>query len=50
MRRTFNMGIGLIVVVAPQDAATVLSQLTGSLVIGELVNRERGQTPVLQFS
>jgi phosphoribosylformylglycinamidine cyclo-ligase len=49
MRRTFNMGIGLIVVVAPQDAATVLSQLTGSLVIGELVDRERGQTPLLQF-
>jgi phosphoribosylformylglycinamidine cyclo-ligase len=37
MRRTFNMGIGLIVMVAPGDAAAVLAQLNDGAVIGELV-------------
>lgn len=46
MRRTFNMGIGLILVVAPNDAESVLSQLkdageTGARVIGELEAGEK---------
>jgi phosphoribosylformylglycinamidine cyclo-ligase len=46
MRRTFNMGIGLILVVAPNDTESVLSQLkdageTGACVIGDLVAGEK---------
>jgi phosphoribosylformylglycinamidine cyclo-ligase len=42
MRRTFNMGIGLILVVAREDAEGVLPQLPDALVIGELVRGQRG--------
>jgi phosphoribosylformylglycinamidine cyclo-ligase len=55
MRRTFNMGIGLILIVAKSDADAVLAQLRGAgeenaRIIGELVSCERGQTPLLRFS
>jgi phosphoribosylformylglycinamidine cyclo-ligase len=41
MRRTFNMGIGLIVVVAPDHAEHVKAAVGGTL-IGEIVRGERG--------
>jgi phosphoribosylformylglycinamidine cyclo-ligase len=46
MRRTFNMGIGLIVVVSREQAESVLSALTsagepGARVIGELIEGEK---------
>ncbi len=37
MRRTFNMGIGLIVVCGAPDAEAMLAQLPGARVIGELI-------------
>jgi phosphoribosylformylglycinamidine cyclo-ligase len=41
MRRTFNMGVGLIVVTAPGDAPIVLTQLPDAVVIGDLVPGHR---------
>ena len=41
MRRTFNMGIGFIVVCSAGDAATLLPRLPGGRVIGELIEGER---------
>jgi len=37
MYRTFNMGIGMVLAVAPADAEAVRSQLPGALVVGEVV-------------
>jgi phosphoribosylformylglycinamidine cyclo-ligase len=41
MYRTFNMGVGIIVAVAPEDVESVRSQLPEAFVIGEVV-RGRG--------
>ncbi|NPA28665.1 MAG: phosphoribosylformylglycinamidine cyclo-ligase [Epsilonproteobacteria bacterium] len=43
MYRTFNMGVGMVLVVAPEDVETVLAQSDGYL-IGELTEGERGVT------
>jgi phosphoribosylformylglycinamidine cyclo-ligase len=40
MYRTFNMGIGIVLAVAPKDADAVRSQVPGSLVVGEVVRGE----------
>ncbi len=37
MYRTFNMGIGMVVAVAPADADAVRSQITEALAVGEVV-------------
>ena len=37
MYRTFNMGIGIVLAVAPADADAVRSQVPGALVVGEVV-------------
>jgi len=46
MRRTFNMGIGFVVVVAPEDAAAATRALEAQgervYAIGEIVPGERG--------
>jgi phosphoribosylformylglycinamidine cyclo-ligase len=41
MRRTFNMGIGLIVISSPSDGAALLPQLPDARVIGELIAGEK---------
>lgn len=46
MFRTFNMGLGMIVVVARADAADVTA-LPGARVVGEIVERAGGETPVV---
>ena len=46
MRRTFNMGIGLIVIVAPPDADATLAHLGDARVIGTLVPGARQVTYV----
>ena len=40
MYRTFNMGLGIVLAVAPADADAVRSQLPGALVVGEVVRGE----------
>jgi phosphoribosylformylglycinamidine cyclo-ligase len=40
MYRVFNMGVGMIGVVRPEDLNTVLSSSKGSFVIGEVTDRE----------
>ena len=39
MFRTFNMGVGMVVVVAPEDAEDVIGAVPGSWRIGEVVHR-----------
>lgn len=39
MFRTFNMGVGMVVVVAPGDAEDVIGAVPGSWLIGEVVHR-----------
>jgi phosphoribosylformylglycinamidine cyclo-ligase len=51
MLRTFNMGIGLIVVTSPDDAGAVLDDLAargerGARIIGEIA---RGDAPSVQY-
>ncbi|WP_461212993.1 phosphoribosylformylglycinamidine cyclo-ligase [Lacticaseibacillus sp. GG6-2] len=41
MRRTFNLGIGMVLAVAPDAAAAVLAQAPHSKVIGQVVDREQ---------
>ncbi len=40
MERTFNLGLGMVVVVAPEDADSLQAALPGSLCVGEIVPRE----------
>ncbi len=42
MRRAFNMGVGLVIAVAPDDASTICRELPGAWAIGRVVpgNRE----------
>jgi len=42
MFNTFNMGVGMIVIVAKQDAEAALSTVTGSYRLGEIVDGEKG--------
>jgi phosphoribosylformylglycinamidine cyclo-ligase len=42
MFNTFNMGVGMIVVVAKEDADAALSTVTGSYRLGEIVDGEKG--------
>jgi phosphoribosylaminoimidazole (AIR) synthetase len=38
MFRTFNMGIGIVLAVAPEDVEAVRAQLPEALTIGEVVS------------
>jgi len=40
MYRTFNMGIGIVLAVAPEDAEAVRARLPEALVVGEVVKGE----------
>ncbi len=40
MYRTFNMGLGIVLAVAPADADAVRSKLPGALAMGEVVRGE----------
>ncbi|MCI2077140.1 MAG: AIR synthase-related protein, partial [Sphaerochaeta sp.] len=42
MFNTFNMGVGMIVVVAKEDADAALSVVPGSYRLGEIVDGEKG--------
>ena len=46
MYRVFNMGVGLIGIVQPEDSETVMSSLDGSFVIGEIINREPNESSI----
>lgn len=39
MFRTFNMGIGMVVVVDPQDADAVLQLQPDSMILGSIISR-----------
>jgi phosphoribosylformylglycinamidine cyclo-ligase len=45
MYRTFNMGIGYVVVVKAADAAKTLKMLPESIVIGQINARQKNRTP-----
>ncbi len=45
MFRTFNMGVGIIVAVAPDEADGVLAQLAGGWRIGEVIAHEASRAP-----
>ena len=47
MYRTFNMGVGLVLVVSAEDAAAVTAALPDGWRLGEVVTREEGDPPVL---
>uniref|UniRef100_A0A3P9KXC3 Trifunctional purine biosynthetic protein adenosine-3 n=1 Tax=Oryzias latipes TaxID=8090 RepID=A0A3P9KXC3_ORYLA len=49
MARTFNCGLGAVLVVAPPDAQQVLRQLQGGAawIVGSLIDRQPGSQPVL---
>jgi phosphoribosylformylglycinamidine cyclo-ligase len=42
MFRTFNMGIGLVLVVAPKEAAAVQKQLKNAYVLGQIERGSQG--------
>ena len=42
MRRAFNMGVGLVIAVASENAASLCSALTGAWVIGNVASAARG--------
>lgn len=46
MFRTFNMGVGMIVVVRAKDARDLMQAVDGSWLLGEVVEREEGQPAV----
>jgi phosphoribosylformylglycinamidine cyclo-ligase len=50
MRRTFNLGVGLMLVVPSQEAEAIVSQLKGmnheAWIIGEIVERKPGERPL----
>jgi len=46
MYRVFNMGVGLIGVVRPEDSEMVMSSLDGSFVMGEITSRESNESRI----
>lgn len=40
MQRTFNLGLGMVLVVAPDDADSLRAAIPGCLIVGEIVPRE----------
>ena len=46
MFRTFNMGVGMVLAVAPGDAEGVLAEAPGSWRLGEVVPRGAGAPAV----
>jgi phosphoribosylaminoimidazole (AIR) synthetase len=54
MLRTFNMGIGLILVVSPNDADDVIGALrgggeSGARVIGTIASASAGEPPAVRY-
>ena len=47
MYRTFNMGIGLVVAVAPSDVDTVRAKLPEAIVAGEVVEAKGEERVVI---
>ncbi len=47
MLRTFNMGLGAVLAVAPEDAASVLARLPDGFAVGEVVARPDGGPRVI---
>jgi phosphoribosylaminoimidazole (AIR) synthetase len=48
MWRVFNMGLGLVLAVAPSDAAAVRAALPEAIAIGEAVTQEGAARVVLE--
>ena len=48
MYRAFNMGAGMILAVAPDDAAAVVETVPGAVVAGEVVARGDGGQVILE--
>jgi len=48
MYRTFNMGLGMIVVCAPEDVEAVRSQVPEALVVGEVIARKGEQRVAIE--
>ncbi|MFL2640155.1 MAG: phosphoribosylformylglycinamidine cyclo-ligase [Dehalococcoidia bacterium] len=46
MYRVFNMGVGLVGIVRPEDLKLVKSSLDGSFVMGEIANREPNESRI----
>lgn len=46
MYRVFNMGVGLIGIVRPEDAEMVMSSFDGSFVMGEITSRESNESRI----
>jgi phosphoribosylformylglycinamidine cyclo-ligase len=47
MYRTFNMGLGMIVVCAPEDVDTVREQVPDALVVGEVIAQKAEQRAII---
>jgi phosphoribosylaminoimidazole (AIR) synthetase len=47
MYRTFNMGLGMIVVCAPEDVETVRAQVPQALLVGEVIAQKAKQRVVI---
>jgi phosphoribosylformylglycinamidine cyclo-ligase len=47
MYRTFNMGLGMIVVCAPDEAETVRAQVPQALLVGEVIAQKAKQRVVI---
>lgn len=48
MFEIFNMGIGMILAVAPENVTTVIEQIADAVIIGEMVANENNSTVALQ--
>jgi phosphoribosylformylglycinamidine cyclo-ligase len=47
MFRVFNMGIGMVVVTAPGDAAMLIEEIPGARLIGEVIQQKEGKRVVI---
>jgi phosphoribosylformylglycinamidine cyclo-ligase len=47
MFRVFNMGIGMVVVIAPGDAAMLIKEIPGARLIGEVIQQKEGKRVVI---
>lgn len=49
MYRVFNMGIGMVLIAAPEDSHTLMSLIPDATVIGEIKRQVRGQKTVIIY-
>jgi len=47
MRRVFNMGLGMLVVIAPEEVSGALAVMPGAVTVGEIVERAGGDPAVI---